>query len=100
MLCDHHRAYMSEDIQDWFLDKGIQFMIFPKGRRKFLNPYDNSFNANFKTKYYQLLVDVMEAGKVDNTMKLRTIMKAYDMVKEQSILRCFKHCGITGGKLY
>lgn len=95
-LMDSHNAHKNDEVLDWFEDKEILHYIFPKGAGSFMNPCDNSYNSDFKNKYYRIISTLAEKNNITHIKKIEAIFQAYEEVKDNSIVHYFQHTGILG----
>lgn len=94
VLMDAGGGHQTEGVKHWLQSKGILFRLFPPGTGKWLNPCDNSFNADFARKYHLRIAELHEAGSVTHEARLHAMMDAYDSTHSEGIVNMFRHCGI------
>lgn len=98
VLMDASGGHKTEDVTAWLEHKKIHFLIYPPGTGKYLNPCDNSFNADFSRKYHLQMADLVEEKKPTHEERLHIMMDAYQATREEGIIHLFQHCGILHPK--
>jgi hypothetical protein len=96
VLLDRSNCHTSQVVKDWFETRNVDYMFFPASTGALLSPVDNSFNATFKQYYARLNTNSPPDSR---KQKLTNIIKAYYEVKDTSIKKWFKSCGILGGNV-
>jgi hypothetical protein len=96
VLLDRSNCHTSAVIKEWFESRNVEYEFFPASTGALLSPVDNSFNANFKQYFARLNTYTPPDSR---KQKLKHIIDAYYEVKDSSIRKWFKSCGILGGNV-
>lgn len=97
LITDNERAFDTELILDLLEDMGVEKLNFPLGLGHLMNPCDNEFQSEDKSRYYNIIagLNIME---MDLKKKCEAIHGAYYGGKEESIINYFHKCGILGNE--
>ena len=95
LLCDRLKAHHNANLVAHLQDFNVEVVLFPVGAGAVLNPCDNSFHAQaesaFRKHLFRDLFPTIEH-------KMQAIEHAYHSVKEGTIRRYFKSCGLIPGR--
>lgn len=91
LIVDNLKGHYNED----FIGLMEQFQVtvkhLPPGSGKLLNPCDNSLHSIFRRFY-------LGKPKSPHTVKIQSIVDAYDEISTDSINHCFNSCGYFDSK--
>jgi len=94
LLCDRLKAHHNANLLEHLQEHNVEVVLFPVGAGAVLNPCDNSFHAMVDAEFRKALLDDL-SPTVERKMK--AIERAYHSVKEETIRRYFKRCGLFPG---
>ena len=91
VLLDNESTFKSHVSQQILTKHQIDFKYFPTGLGSIANPCDNSFNADLKQSFYQLMAIRNDPS---TQAKMSIAEQSYWQISDQSVGNMFRHCGL------
>lgn len=90
IILDSLRGHFTPTMQGDWDNIGATLHQLPAASGKWLNPCDQSINREMRREFLRL-------QQLDRRDKIRNIIRAYYSIKEETIVKSFKKCGIFCG---